>query len=106
VLAQHPDNERALEGLRVSLDHLAVSREKLLSLEKGMTTHEVAKVLGKPIPGWTVKSQRREAELESWYYRKTDGAVAGVYFRDGRLFAAEENSGAKIAPLVGVAETR
>lgn len=106
VLAEHPDNERALEGLRVSLDHLAVSREKLLSLEKGMTTHDVAKVLGKPIPGWTVKRQRREAELESWYYRKTDGAVAGVYFRDGRLFAAEENSSAKIAPLVGVAETR
>jgi hypothetical protein len=92
--------------MRVSLDHLAVSREKLLALEKGMTPHEVSNVLGKPIPGWTVKRQRRDAVLESWYYRKTDGAVAGVYFRDGKLFAAEENSSAKIAPLVGVAETR
>jgi tetratricopeptide (TPR) repeat protein len=105
VLAQNPDNERALEGLKLSLDQLAVSREKLLSLEKGMSPREVSKVLGKPIPGWTVKRQRRDAVLESWYYRKTDGAVAGVYFRDGKLFAAEENSSAKIAPLVGVAET-
>jgi hypothetical protein len=106
VLAQHPDNERALEGLRSSLDQLAVSREKLLTLEKGMSPRDVAKLLGKPIPGWTVKRERRDAVLESWYYRNTDGAVAGVYFRDGKLFAAEENSSAKIAPLTGNVETR
>ena len=106
VLAHDPANDQALEGLRIAVDHLAVSRQKLLALEKGMSTHDVSKLLGKPIPGWTVKRQRRDAVIESWYYRKTDGAIAGVYFRDGKLFAAEENSSAKVAPLVSVRDTR
>ena len=101
VLLHDPDNEDAKQGLRAAVDHLAVSREKLLSLEKGMTQHDVAHVLGKPIPGWTLKNDHRDAVIESWYYRKTDGGVAGVYFRDGKLFAAEENSHARIAPLTG-----
>ena len=47
----------------------------------------------------TAKRKRRDAVLESWYYRKSGGGVAGVYFRDGELFAAEENSEARLAPL-------
>jgi hypothetical protein len=100
ILAADPGHQQALEGLRVALDHLAVSREKLLALEKGMSTHDVSKLLGKPIPGWTLKRDRRDAVIESWYYRKTDGALAGIYFRDGKLFAAEENSSAKVVPLI------
>jgi hypothetical protein len=41
--------------------------------------------------------------IESWYYRTNDGRVAGVYFRDGELFAAEENSQARLTPLTGSA---
>lgn len=99
VAAADPTNEAALRGLEEAADHLAVSREKLLLLEKGMSHRQVANLLGKPMPGWTAKRQRRDAVLESWYYRKTDGGVAGVYFRDGELFAAEENSQARLAPL-------
>ena len=47
----------------------------------------------------SVRTERRESVVESWYYRKNDGGIAGVYFRDGELFAAEENSEAKLAPL-------
>ena len=99
VAAADPSNEAAIRGLEDAADHLAVSREKLLLLEKGMSHREVAHILGKPMPGWTAKRKRRDAVLESWYYRKTDGGVAGVYFRDGELFAAEENSQARLAPL-------
>ena len=99
VLTNDPHNEAATRGLREAVDHLAVSREKLLALEKGMSQHDVAKVLGKPIPGWTKTNDLRESTIDSWYYRTTAGGVAGVYFRDGRLFAAEENSGAKLSPL-------
>ena len=99
VLSHDPTNQQALDGLTSAADHLAVSRAKLLSLEKGMSQREVAHLLGKPIPGWTVTNDRRDATIESWYYRRTGGGIAGVYFRDGKLFAAEENSQARLTPL-------
>jgi hypothetical protein len=100
VLTHDPKNEAALKGLADSVDHLAVSHEKLLALEKGMSQRDVAHLLGKPIPGWQVTNDRPDSTIESWYYRRTGGGIAGVYFRDGVLFAAEENSQAKIAPLM------
>jgi tetratricopeptide (TPR) repeat protein len=103
VLSSDPQQTDALDGLRDAVEHLAVSRQKLLALEKGMSEHEVAKILGKPIPGWKVRTERRDSVIESWYYRTNDGRVAGVYFRDGELFAAEENSQARLTPLSGSA---
>ena len=99
VLNSDPTNAAALRGVADAFDHLAISRPKLLALEKGMSQREVAHVLGAPIPGWTVHTDRRDSVIDSWYYRTTEGGVAGVYFRDGQLFAAEENSHAKIVPL-------
>jgi tetratricopeptide (TPR) repeat protein len=101
VLAHDPMNAAAIKGLEEAADKLAVTRPKLLALEKGMTQHQVARLLGKPIPGWTARTKRRESVIDSWYYRKTDGSIAGVYFRDGELFAAEENSQARLSPLTG-----
>jgi hypothetical protein len=100
VLTHDPKNEKALHGMADSVDHLAVSREKLLSLEKGMSQRDVARLLGKPIPGWQVRNDRPDTTIDSWYYRRAGGGIAGVYFRDGVLFAAEENSQAKVAPLM------
>jgi tetratricopeptide (TPR) repeat protein len=101
VLTKDPQHTEALNGLRDAVDHLAVSHQKLLALEKGMSQHDVAKILGKPIPGWIVRTERRDSLIESWYYRTSDGHVAGVYFRDGELFAAEENSQARLTPPSG-----
>jgi len=99
VVAADPQNEEATRGLATALDRLAVSKKKLLALEKGMSQRDVAQLLGKPIPGWKMKSERRDPAIEAWYYRTQEGGVAGVYFRDGELFAAEENSHEKVAPL-------
>jgi len=99
VLSNDPSNAEATTGLREAVDRLAVSKQKLLTLEKGMSEHDVAKILGKPIPGWTAKAENRDPAIEAWYYRTTEGGVAGVYFRDGELFAAEQNSHEKLAPL-------
>jgi hypothetical protein len=96
VLARNPHNEQARRGLVVALDRLAITRDKLLQLEKGMTRKDVAQVLGKPIPGWTNRTERPGPDIEAWYYRTTTGSIAGVYFRDGKVFAAEENSDAKL----------
>jgi len=100
VLAHDPKNLAALQGLADAVDHLAVSHEKLVALEKGMSQRDVVRLLGKPIPGWQLRNERPDSTIESWYYRRTGGGVAGVYFRDGILFAAEENSQAKVAPLM------
>ena len=99
VLASDPKNEQASIGLKTALDRLTVSRSKLLALEKGMSQRDVARLLGQPIPGWTARADRPDCTIEAWYYRTTDRGVAGVYFRDGTLFAAEANSHQKLVPL-------
>ena len=96
VLAHNPDNRAAREKLAATLDLLAVSREKLLLLDKGMSHRDVSRILGKPVPGWTVRNSRRGTVTEAWYYRTTSGGLAGVYFREGKVFAAEENSHERI----------
>jgi hypothetical protein len=99
VLANDPANERARAGLTLAMSRLSVTRNKLLELEKGMTQREVAHILGKPLPGWTESVDRRPADIEAWYYRTTTGSIAAVYFRGGRVLAAEETSNAKMARL-------
>lgn len=97
VLTSDPKNEDAKRGLGVALDRLAVTREKLLTIEVGMSQKAVARILGQPIPGWTVTHDRSAATIEAWYYRTTDGGVAAVYFREGTVFAAEEKSQARVS---------
>jgi hypothetical protein len=99
VLADHPDDEGARRGFAIAANRLAVTREKLLGLEKGMSQRQVASVLGRPMPGWSAENRRPEATFEAWYYRTTSGGVAAVYFRDGKVFAAEESSQARIGRL-------
>ena len=99
VLSHDASDRDATRGLTEAIDHLAVSRDKLLALQKGMSQRDVIHLLGTPIPGWTVRAQRRDSVIESWYYRNRDGGLAGVYFRDGELLAAEENSAARQVPL-------
>jgi hypothetical protein len=99
ILTEDPANEAASKEIAAAADRMAVSRPRLLALEKGMSQSDVVHLLGKPMPGWKVKNRHRDAVLESWYYRTTDGGLAGVYFRDGELLAAEEKSEAKLAPL-------
>ncbi len=97
VLHSDPANAEARKGLSEAFDRLAVSHEKLLAVEIGMSKKEVARILGKPIPGWTVKNARRAAIIEAWYYRTADGGLAAIYFRQGTVFAAEERSQARVA---------
>jgi len=96
VLAGDPKNEDAKRGLATAMDRLAVTHEKMLAVEMGMSHKEVADLLGKPIPGWTVTKKRSAATIDAWYYRTTGGGVAAVYFRDGEVFAAEEKSQARV----------
>lgn len=95
VLTSDPRNEEARRGLAAAVERLAVNHEKLLRIEVGMSQKNVQNLLGKPMPGWTVTNERPAATIEAWYYRTPDGGVAGIYFREGRVFAAEEKSQAR-----------
>lgn len=99
VLAHDPANDVAQRGLEGAASHLAVTRAKLLALEKGMSHRQVASILGKPIPGWTVSTRRTGALMEAWYYRMHGGGLAAVYFRNGEVLAAEETSHAPLGRL-------
>ena len=101
VLEHDPANQQATVGLRNALEHMTVTREKLLTLQVGMSQREVAHVLGKPLPGWTSRTESGAADAEAWYYRTASGGVAAVYFRDGKLLAAEENSQRKTSDWNG-----
>ena len=99
VLANDPDNEDARKGFALATDRLAVTHEKLLALAKGMSQRQVASLLGRPVPGWSVRSDRADSTIDAWYYRTRAGTVAAVYFRDGKVFAAEESSNARLGRL-------
>lgn len=99
VLVDHPENEQARLGLAVSANRLAVTREKLLRIEKGMSQRQVASILGRPMPGWTAMNRRLEATFDAWYYPTSSRGVAAVYFRDGKVLAAEESSHARISRM-------
>src|SRR5258708_39996031 len=65
VLVHDPANADALHGLSDAVDHLAVSHEKLMALEKGMSQRHVARLLGKPFPGWQLRKERSDATFRS-----------------------------------------
>ena len=95
VLASNPASAEAKNGLNAAIDRLAVTRQKLEQIEVGMSQKQVARVLGKPVPGWVVSHDRPAATIEAWYYRTSGGGLAAIYFRDGEVFAAEEKSQAR-----------
>lgn len=99
VLAHDGSNEHASRGLAAAAARIAVSRPSLLEVRKGMSRREVAGVLGRPLPGWTRETKRNRTEFEAWYYPTRAGGVAAVYFREGRVLAAEENSSALLGKL-------
>lgn len=101
VLAKDPHHEDAKRGLARAAERLALSRNKLLEIEKGMSQREVEAIIGAPMPGWTERRKRPGAWFEAWYYPTRRGGVAAVYFRSGKVFAAEETSDAPLGRLAG-----
>lgn len=95
VLLADRSNEHAARGWAAAAERLAIAPARLAALTPGMAPDDVEELLGRPMPGWTQRRQRRGATFEAWYFRTTTGGVAGVYFRDGRMIAAEKASDAK-----------
>lgn len=99
VLTSHPENDHARREMARAVARLSVTHEGMLQLRKGMSQRQVASLLGKPLPGWSVKNRRAGTTFEAWYYRTRTGALAAVYFRDGKVLAAEETSNHRLGRL-------
>lgn len=98
VLARDPGNERAARGCERASARLVISRQQLGEIARGMRQREVTAKLGRPVPGWTHRVERRGTTFEAWYYR-TGRGLAAVHFRDGRVIATEETSSARVGRL-------
>ena len=95
-LTHDSTKDDAQQRMAKATERMAIGHDKLEQLEQGMSRREVAVLLGRPSPGWTTERERRGVTFEAWYYRTTTGGIAGVYFREGKVFAAEANSNATL----------
>lgn len=98
VLAHDPRNERALHGWEQAAARLVISGQRLAEISRGMRQREVAARLGRPLPGWNHRVERRGTSFEAWYYQ-AGGGIAAVHFREGRVIATEETSSATVGRL-------
>lgn len=89
VLRTNPYLEEARSELREAEARRFVTEDALAALREGMSRDEVLERLGHPLPGWSRSMRRGDSVVDSWYYRRPDGGVAGVFFKNGRVFAAE-----------------
>ncbi|HVR43124.1 MAG TPA: tetratricopeptide repeat protein [Thermoanaerobaculia bacterium] len=89
ALDSDPANETIHAELEQAERRRFVTADALSLLRPGMTREQVVERLGRPLPGWSRRLDRNSKTTESWFYRRRDGGVAGVYFRDGALFAAD-----------------
>lgn len=89
ILDSNPENEDARSELIELERKRFVTADSFGALRRGMTQAQVEERLGRPLPGWSRSLVRGSTVTESWYYRSREGGVAGVFFRNGQLFAAE-----------------
>jgi len=96
VLERNPASAEARAGMIATIDQLSVSRAKFNQLRRGMSKREVARRLGRPLPGWSRILVKRAKRAESWYYPAEEQKVASVHFVDGKLLTAELDTGLRI----------
>jgi tetratricopeptide (TPR) repeat protein len=89
VLRTNPALEEARGELQAAERRRFVTPQELAALRLGMTREEVRERLGHPLPGWSRTLRRGESVIDSWYFRRREGGAAAVFFRNGKLFAAE-----------------
>jgi tetratricopeptide (TPR) repeat protein len=89
VLQADPGHEAARAELELAERRQFVTADAVAALRRGMTREDVSERIGIPAPGWSRRLERDGTTIDSWYYPRSDGGVAGVFFRNGELFAAE-----------------
>lgn len=100
ALAVDPDDEDARLEMELAERRRFVTAESIESLERGMSREQVSQRIGMPAPGWSRRLERDGVTIESWYYRRRDGGVAGVFFRNGKLFVTEFERREPVDPAV------
>lgn len=89
VLQEDAGHEQARAELALAERRRFVTADAVAALRRGMSKDDVSERIGVPAPGWSRRLERDGTTIDSWYYPRSDGGVAGVFFRNGALFAAE-----------------
>lgn len=97
-LSRDPENASVHEELNQARAQATIARDRFDDLRKGMSSEEVAELLGKPRPGWTHTLTKGKSTYETWYYRKADGGTASVGFVDGKAWVAEYDGVIQLEP--------
>lgn len=87
--ARNRQNEIIQRELRELLARKNVDCARLAGLLRGMSRQQVLDVLGEPPGGWKTSKGQGPLTVESLYYPTLKGPVAGVFFVNNELFAAE-----------------
>jgi hypothetical protein len=98
VLRDHPDRAPVRKEHAEALRRRFINRQSMAMLKRGMTPEQVTAKIGVPLPGWQKTLQKGDRNIHSWFYRRSDGGTAGVYFMDGRLFAADYDGAIPLEP--------
>lgn len=98
VLLDDPANHHVREELAQARRLRFLTPASLEKLRQGMRQQEVARLLGRPLPGWERTLRKGNKTVVSWYYRRADGGVGGLFFVDGKLFAAEYDKPVRLRP--------
>lgn len=98
ALLDDPANRQIQRELAEARRLRFLTPETLERLRQGMRQHEVALLLGHPLPGWERTLRKGNKTVVSWYYRRADGGVGGLFFADGKLFAAEYDKPVRLRP--------
>lgn len=98
ALLDDPANRQIQRELAEARRLRFVTPASLERLRQGMRPQEVALLLGRPLPGWERTLRKGNKAVVSWYYRRADGGVGGLFFVDGKLFAAEYDKPVRLRP--------
>lgn len=87
--ARNRENQFVQRELKELLARKNVECARLAGLLRGMSRQQVLDVLGEPPGGWKSSKGQGALKVESLYYPTLKGPVAGVFFVNDELFAAE-----------------
>ena len=87
--ARNRDNQLVQRELRELLARKNVDCARFAGLLRGMSRQQVLDVLGEPPVGWKSSKGQGPLTVESLHYPTLKGPVAGVFFVNDELFAAE-----------------
>ncbi|MEO8216621.1 MAG: hypothetical protein ABI718_06020 [Acidobacteriota bacterium] len=96
VLDRNGGRNDVRDALDRALSRMSVSKPDFDRVRQGMSPENVQTLIGLPADGWKKTMGSGDDTVEAWFYRRSGGGLAGVYFSHGKVFRTEFES--SVAP--------